>query len=913
MKHTALCLFITIFAGTALAAPQSVFSLKTDIAGWTAPHATSNQPSNALTDLGMENLSVQVFVDGTNLFTVARINTTTPDARTAWLRQTNHIALEAVSADTYQWRLPAPKPGYPDLSSQNNIRFRFSGGSVLMADTNHFGYAEQLAPVGTNGLLVCSVNVTPLIDPLFAALAKFIDAQEEGFLKAILGGAIDGLKKSAQAVKEFPRITVTIDPTSDQTRRMDLALEFNLPAAALLTQAFYGNAGNAWKNPVISDTQLSLISLAASPDFKSLERNGNTLHFRYEWPADRDQEMLKTLTSPLTGNLFSLASGRNKEYPSNTEVTIPDPALHSVSQLDAAKLENEIRAATFFDGQSHNQIRLTIDYLDVPNKELMNTSFTNIILTGTNGVELALAKRPAQYSTNSDEQTGHIYLKTEKGSPEAETASFTFQVEVPVEIEKHTLSPDAPLYETEQGGCCLLAISNSVVRIRAKDFSLRDAKIYARNRNGDYLGRSSATWTATRFTGTFKGLPATVEVVLPTHYETLSIDYRDLPVTKDAEPRMPNDPTNNIPTRYTQATIPVFSDPDMDTFAHESMTIETNAGYRKNQCILHFPKPANAKPENLALKSYLAGTDAFVFTGRKNGYGYDSKSFNWSSPQQAMPTDATAVFGTLTASFWTGTGSYSADIATNPVPLIEGRDAPTVHADSNVVWIQEAKDEDILDVQAYDASGRRLKRNYRTAYRNGERGYFFWGQPVRTTVAYATGTVTSTVPFQAELKDGGLTAVPEAKARAAAFETFLDEVRQINKDSNRISSLLAANYYVINGNNEPTADVPLEIAQSDPDGATIFGYEAKPYKGYYFRRIKQAGNTSPHTSTYGWTGGSFDAGGQGFLLATPVETKRPAILIRWGDIFVNYNDCSQLEEIDTDTNKMKENGWLQIR
>jgi len=913
MKRTILCLFSAIYSCNAIAEPALVFNLETDIAGWSAPHSVSNQPANTISGLCISNLSVQVFLDDADIFAVARITTSSPDARSTWLSRTNDIALEAVSEDTYKWLPSEPKPGYPDLSSHDHFLIRFSGNTVLAANADHFGLAEQLSPAGSDDLLACTINVAPLIDPLFAALNNLIDEQEEGFLKAILGGALDGLKQSAQSVKEFPRVAMEIDTADDGQRNMDLSLEFNSPTLALVTQAFYSDAENAWKNPALTDIQLSLIKLAASPDFKGLERDGSTIHFRYDWPPERDQDMLKTLTGPLTDNLFSLAAKAGAEYPVNAEEIIPDPQLKTLTDFDAAAIEQTVRNVTFFAGQNRSDIQFVIDCLDIPNKSLLETSFTNVILTATNGVNAALKERPARFNVNRDDQSGRIYLKKESGAPPIETASFTLQIEVPVEIEKHTLSMNQPLYEKDGEGCCLIAISNSVAKIRSKDLSLREAKIYALNKDGEYISQDSSMCSPTIFSGTFKGLPASMEIVIPVRYETVSVEFTDLPVAKGTEIKMPKQPTNSIPVRYTDAGIPVYSDPDLEAFSRGTMTIETNAGRQKDQCILRFPKPAQTERRSIVLKTYLAGTDALIYEGKKNVSWTDVNNYNWWTSEGTLPTEATALFGELTTAFWRDIGNYTVDLSTNPVPLIEGRDEPVVSSEFNVVWVSKVDNEMILDVRAYDGNGRQLKRDYMTSINPRERGYHFWGQPVRTTVAYATGSVTSTVPFEIELKKGGLDAVPEAKAKASAFEAFLEEVKQIEKDTTRVSDLLAANYYWHNSvTKQPCAYIPLEIAQSDPLGAKIFGYEAKPYKGYYFRRIRKTG-TNWNVSSYGWSGGSFEAGGQGYLLATPADPRMPSIMFLWGNIYINYKDCSQMEEIDTDSTKMKEAGWIQIR
>lgn len=907
-----------LLAGAVQAAPVTALDVRINAAEWMNSHAdVTNKTSTAISALGISDLHFSVQVEEGTAFAVARIETTLPDAQSVWLNQTNLVQLESVSADEYKWIPAEPKKRGLKIPAFDNLRVRFDGSTVTVADPVRFPVAEQMDSAPMNQVLLRgAAKISVLFEPLCNVVESVIDAQEKGFGQAMIAGMWKSVAAQFNTSTDIPVTQFEIVSAGPDTRQMDLRLEYKNADAAQRVQSFFGASTDAWKNPAVSGKQLSLMKLTETPHFRGNTVKGNEVAFAYEWPVAADSDMLKIVGQSVFGGMSGMRRGNT--FPLNEKQVIAVPNIGSVDRFNAAQAGEELRAALFFNHCWSSSVDFEFDYVDLPNTELVTATFTNISVTAAGGEEMAIPGRQPQFRFDPKDNSAQISLPIAKGEGEPSTVSFTIQLEVPTQIETHTLTPENYLMESGDKGCCLVAMSNSVVSLRSRNFPLREAKIYARDAEGDYLARSGASWSDSNYRATYNGSPASVELVWPVKTEPLTLTFTDLPAGKDAELKMPSSPTNSIVTRYTLEPPETFCDPDLDDFFASSMTYVTNAGWKKDRHELRFPKPENVEVEKIGIKTYLDGVDEFVSMGQKDGYSYADGMFVWRMNNTNELEAATAIFGEIAAEFWSGTGSYTADnLTTNATPLIAGQDLPAVSVEQNVVWVTAGKEAEILGVQAFDSTGRRLKKDNRTSWNHSRKGYFFWGKPVKVTVDYASEKAAITVPVEVLMDECGLCSRSLTQYKVDDFEELLEVVTEVSKkQSDDYGTLLAANYYADKMPDTPRADIPLEVAQSDPAGAEVFNYILKPYKGYYFKKIPTERDLKQERplNTYQWSGGEFQASYcRGVLLALPVKEGAPAVLVRWGDMYVNYADCSKLESIDSDSRALEKAGWIRIR
>lgn len=917
MKRWLCCAGLMVLAGVGQAAPETALSVRVNAAAWLNAHASvTNKSSATLAALGISDVALAVMVEEGAAFVAARIVTTLPDAEAVWLSQTNVVQLESVSAHEYKW-IPSSEKNNLKLPAFDNLRIRFSGGTVTMADASRFSFVETMdsSPMEQT-LLRGSAQITRLLEPLCKMADQIIDAQEEGFGKAMIGNMWKSMRAQIEAIEEVPTTSVTVVSTGKGMRKMELSFEYNDAANAAQMQSFFGKGDDAWKDPAVTERELALKKLTDTPHFRESKLEGNELGFFYEWPTPEDSEMLQIIGQAMFGGLSPMRGADT--FPVNAKETLAKPNIGTMDAFDAVQFERDFRAALFFSQAWSRSVDFEVDYLSLPNVDLLKATITNASVIATDGEEIVHPARPGRFQYDAKKRSARISIMTDSKEAKPESASFTLELNVPSQVEIFSLTPDQPLIERGDQGCCLIAISNSVVRLRSKNLSLRDAQIYARDAAGDYLRYSSSVSSESNYRATYKGLPAVIELVLPARTETISLDFSELSVTKESKLNMPSSPTNSVVTRYSLESPEKFCDPNMAAFSAGSMVYVTNAGWKKNGHELKFPKPEHVEVGRIGIKTYLAGTDQFVSQGQKSGHSYSSGFFKWNLENTNALKSASAIFGEINAEFWSGTGSYTADhLSSNLTALIDGQTLPAVSVEHNVVWVSVEEEGKVLGVQAFDATGRSLKKDNRTSSSNSKRGYFFWGNPVKATVDYASEKVHATVPFHVEITAGGLNDITSAKAKVAPFEEIQETLQRVAKNSrNRYGTLLAANYYAHDHTKEPMAEIPVEIAQSDPVSATIFGYELKPYKGYYFKKIltdRELGQEMP-LENYEWAGGVFQAKRySGVFLAIPVEPTAATVLSCWNNLYVNYGDFSTLDSIDPNSQALKKSGWFQIR
>ena len=658
-------------------APEKALDVRVNVAEWLNTHADGAN-TNRFAALGISDFSATVQVDRGEVVLAARIETTLPDAKTVWLNQTNTVQLEAVSDNEFKLILTDAEDE-TTLPILDDLHLRFSGGSVLISDADHFEVAEGLdvAPMG-NTLLEGTVQLSVLFEPVCRAVAEFIDTQEDGFGKAMIVGVWDSICSQLEELDDMPVTTVNIVSAAPDARRMSLGFVYQKASDAKGMQLFFKDPENAWKDPAITDRQLSMMELIETPYFKGSEIDGDTVCFSYEWQASEDAELLEIAGQAMFGGISWMYG---TDFPLNSKQTMNAPVLVNVDAVDAEVIEATIRGALFFNHKWSQSLSYEVDYLDVVNADLVEASIANVSVVSSNGTEVASSNQRAGFSYNEESRSASISLPIEAGSDPA-TASFQSNLEIPAGFEKHTLSLNNPVFETAQGGCCLMALSNSVVEIRSKDLSFQDVKFYVRDEMGDYLQSRGRSWSESFFRGEYKGVPVTVDVVIPLNKETVAIGFKDLPAV---ELSMPDNPTSDVITRYSMERPELFSDPDMAAFSAECMTLVTNSGWRKNQWQLAFPKPEGVKVKSVEMRTYLAGTDQMVFRG--GGYTYSlGAQFFWSLGNTKPLQSAGGIFGEITAEFWSGTGCYTVDLdPENPVPLIDGQELPSVSVEHNAV------------------------------------------------------------------------------------------------------------------------------------------------------------------------------------------------------------------------------------
>jgi hypothetical protein len=915
MKKLICCLGLFLFARTVYSSPISSLEFQVNVGNWLescSEKITSNKTCTGLVDMGVSIVAMSIFQNEGKSFAVAKIKTSLSDAQTAWMSNTNLTQLVQVADNEFRWVSAETNDTAFPMCDPESMRIRFAGDTILIADSNRFAFAEAMdLSTNTIQLVKGSIRVADLLAPLWDAADNAIAKQEAGFGKVIMSAILKSAKDQMASIQDIPSIAIDIKSPSHDTRTMTLDLEFNDPSSSKTIISLLNWAADAWKDPSITEKQLSLFGLTDTLYFRNATSAQNTLRVIYEWPSTKDADVWKLVAGSVVGGLFSF--GDSDSYPVHEESIMQAPVLKNISGFDPVQIETDICSSIFLDYVWSDSVSLSVEYLSIPNADLLEGTLTDIHMMSTTGVDVANTERPGSFGYNSDTKSGSIRLSTLKDGPTADSASFTLNLNVPVEVEQFILSKENPLIEQDGKGLCLLSISNSVIQLRSKGISLSESHIYALNEKGEFLNSKGSSRSKSHFRGEYRGAPAMVKVVQSAKTESVVIPFTNFPVNKESILKLSSAPTNTVVTRYAATSAKGYLNPDVDAVTKSSISLRANG-----TPALCFPISPCTKVKKTTIQSYLTGTKEFMYRGHSGGFSMSQGNVIWTlKPTNALGR-ASAIFGEAEIPLRTGISACSIDVSTNAVPLIPNQDLPAASVEYNVVWVENTSEGEVLEIQAFDLTGRPLKKDNRTSWKNKKTGSHFWGMPTRVTITYSTSATNIVIPFEIELKDGGLEEILAVRKKIIPFEEFISEVKEINQKSRRCGTLLSGNYYMTGQDNKPMANISQEIARSDPAGAEVFGYDLTPYKGYIFQRIPTEDGLKKERELkeHKWIGGSFEStgsSGTGALLATPVDPEDPAILIRWSSAYVNYNDCSEFKVVPSFSRGMEKAGWIQLR
>jgi len=135
---------------------------------------------------------------------------------------------------------------------------------------------------------------------------------------------------------------------------------------------------------------------------------------------------------------------------------------------------------------------------------------------------------------------------------------------------------------------------------------------------------------------------------------------------------------------------------------------------------------------------------------------------------------------------------------------------------------------------------------------------------------------------------------------------------------------LAGYYYLLNASGQPAKFIDIAIANSDPAGQTRYGYQVKPYNGYYFALAKGEeinGKQVPYRTRdkqeeLKWEKGSFliaplaETPSFITIVATPADVKGATIIKSWRTSYLcRFLSGAPLEYVRDDVSTK---GWTDL-
>ena len=652
-----------------------------------------------------------------------------------------------------------------------------------------------------------------------------------------------------------------------------------------------------------------------------VSRSGRLIEIEAAWVTSADQHV--AASARLVAQSV-LASGMGfsvepTEGPIQTRYTSPPHLVKLRAKKIKAAVAQHLRSQIFpgwvNDQGDEPSMQLELDTLALPNGQLSEGSYEVVSVATTTGEEaLRGEEESAQNQSLQLSLPGTSFLKIPLrpgiDKTQLKSARLQFSLDVPARVDVVEFSAvDAAGTKKKAGKqwAKVKRIERDVAEVTYR--APAAARLFAFGRTGRPLasresmrGGSSA---ATRFSGVVDKL----WVALPSNIEQLTVDVES-DLNGGEAPRLPDKPSDRVPLRYDATSIENYASIEEQELGNVAVDVQATPGFANRECLvmqLHRVSSgvkadwelywfAKDRPTTVAGFSY--SQNGQLSWSSQNGFGDATAVAGWA--KVVVPTNfARLEFNKGRAGSW----------QTKRV----GAQAVRFRIDRNQITY-ETGDLKVMSVAALDAAGRRLKTEYgsQTAGAKTDR---VWGQPERVELVVSGKTIQKIIEVDIVRDGTDQTAfaafkqqIPQHHGALAALMQIERAVRQGPYGYDEIAGL----HYLHGRQQEPLRLIPTELAHACPQGAERFGYEPRPFNGYYFTRLPQEGQSnspSGKAQMFRWAEGEFEVqpNGNRTLVAIPQDENHPTFLIRWSSTYMRFLGGKRLEAAPS-----RMEGWSEV-
>ena len=670
----------------------------------------------------------------------------------------------------------------------------------------------------------------------------------------------------------------------------------------------------------------------------TLTYTNNTLQLSTTWKKEQDDSIRDNITESYMAAVTSAY-----DRPPNIEASKGDietiydsgPARYA-KPMDAETFKQQVAKAMpqrFFnryyrDGATNPKMGLSFDGEHIPNLGLYNISH---IITGVKSIDGTSIWRETESQKGRIYQgQGPIYFPITDGIPMEKfghgEVEYTFTG--PEKVLVFDLSTEGERRTDGEIQIELTRMEKDIAQVtyhgtKAIEFHAFDhtGKLLECNdfMQGDH-------YQCRRFFGVIK----TIRVIVKIGETTFTLPFKiDLDQGKQAAP--PTEATTDIRPRYTYPKQASFAYQDPDPAVLDALTVVWEApehelqqgklaiqlqkkGLRwKSQWDAHWL----GKHGPISLKTY----------GVKNHDGKEVLRIPINIREPIV-----AAMGRVRLTLSTGVETLTFHKTNDGEPIVQtAKDGKEFRVTIDKNQIAAPYDQDtILALNNYDKAGRVLREWSSQKVVGPNTHIRCWGVIDHVKLTIRSGTIVKDIPYELKIGEGDEAAFTAFKNRVLRHREIADTMEVLNlalrKGRMKYGESIAGLYYVhtkpsggkmtnhvlidmsqADPGGEPMKLIPIELAHANPEGAATFGYEATPYKGYFFSLAKgeiRKGKPQPlsgaRLGSYTWDGGEFKAKTyrqrQDFV-ATPVDKSGAHFISRYGTIYTRTGLTEPVEFI----------------
>ncbi|MGD2036988.1 MAG: zinc-ribbon domain-containing protein [Desulfobacterales bacterium] len=680
---------------------------------------------------------------------------------------------------------------------------------------------------------------------------------------------------------------------------------------------------------------LKLIALFNDPRYRhKIRHENNRLMIDLNWEAQHDKAFFASLSEATLGQLFArgmeLTPSEGRIAPRYTH----PPRLSGAVNVDSLKktipvaVQKSIFPGNYWDFGDQPRMTLAVDTIDVPNAALAEMTYEVLDVVSTKGASIMrIEENQFQHIINpGSESPGNIDVNVKAGTPAEAlgTAKIRFNLSLPVSLKKLKFEPGDKAGITKESAGVRVKLSRLEKDVAKVTFGGGvSAKLFAFDKTGRSLASkesmSSSSSTAARFQGEIHTLiVAVVQEMLDYPFE-IEVDLNG-----GKELVLSHKPENPKRLRYDRHPMVTYVNYSADDLTGLKVNWREAGGMLWTGS-LHVALPKGPFKGDIRWEVHFFGDREPVYLSGNSFYGPSDISYGLSNGDLKK---AHAAFGkiemNLAAAIHRLNFVKKADSKTVVQKLPSGKPI-RISFNKNEITMDAGKAE-IIQLMAFDARGRRLRRDSYTSTQGNQKKIYFWGLPATFAIDVATQKIKKTIQFDHKQR-------PVDEARYTQFKRDIENQREIVKTLRQVAQArregrtqygddIAGIFYLYDRKaQKPMKLIDQKIAHSDPAGQERFGYDLKPYRGYYFTvlsGVESAGGKNdymrmPKKQLFTWKNGSIKTAPflqPPDLVAIPKDENQPTFFIQFDQVYMKQLNGAKLTYLPED---YYGNGWVEAK
>ncbi len=753
---------------------------------------------------------------------------------------------------------------------------------------------------------------------------------QAAMVAAMGGGVLAQLSEPLKGVESLA-IGFRLDKTSGRVLRYSQQFRKGVNGRRIYQQLRSGNPDDLDADGMV----LKLIELFNDPRYRhKIEHKNNRLMLELNWEEQHDKAFFASLSEATLGQLF--AQGMElapSEDPIAARYTHP-PRLSSTVDIDNLKktipavVQKSLFPGNYWDFGDQPRMTLAIDTIEVPNASLAQMTYEMLDVVSTDGASIMrIEENQFQHIISpGSESPGNIHVNVKPGIPAEAlgTAKIRFNLALPVSLKRVKFEAgNKPGTIRESAGVRvkLSRLEKDVAKVTFRGGV--SAKLFALDKTGRSLASSesmnSSSSTAARFQGKIHTLIVAVVQEMFDYPFEIEVD-----LNRGKELALSHKPENPKRLRYDRHPMVAY----VNYSADDLTGLEVNwreAGGMSWTDSLHVALPKGPFTGDIRWEVHFFGEREPVYLSGNSFYGPSDISYGLSNGDLKKVHAAVGKIEMNLASEIHRLSFVKKSDGKIVVQKLPSNKPIKVSFNKNEITFDAGKAE-IIQSMAFDARGRRLRKDNYTGIEGNQKKIYFWGVPATFAIDVATQKIKKTIQFDQQQR-------PVDEASYTQFKKSIENQREIvmtlkqidrarRKQRTQYGDDIAGMFYLYDRKKQtPMKLIDQKIAHSDPAGQERFGYDLKPYKGYYFTvlsGVESAGGKNdymriPKQQAFSWKNGSFKTAPflqPPDLAAIPGDETQPTFFIQFDQVYMKQLNGTKLTYLPED---YYGKGWVEAK